>query len=56
MKELKKLADSLKSLDDKIVGCMRCGTCQSVCPVFAETLSEADVARGKLALISNLAA
>lgn len=56
MKDLKKLADSIKSLDDKIVGCMRCGTCQSVCPVFAETLSEADVARGKLALLSNLAA
>ncbi|MFR6034586.1 MAG: 4Fe-4S dicluster domain-containing protein [Bacilli bacterium] len=35
---------------------MRCGTCQSVCPVFADTLSEADVARGKLALLSNLAA
>ncbi len=49
-----KLALELKKLDEKIVKCMRCGTCQSVCPVFAESLAEGDVARGKLALLSNL--
>ena len=34
---------------------MRCGLCQAVCPLFAETGREADVARGKLALLSGLA-
>ena len=33
---------------------MRCGMCQAVCPVFAETGREADVARGKLALLDGL--
>lgn len=55
MDNLKQLADELSSLDDKLVKCMRCGTCQSVCPVFAETKRESDVTRGKLALLSNLA-
>lgn len=54
MKDISELAKSLRALDDKIVRCMRCGTCQSVCPVFAETMCEADVTRGKLALISDL--
>ena len=35
-------------------GCMRCGMCQAVCPVFAETGRETDVARGKLALLDGL--
>ncbi|MCL6620883.1 MAG: (Fe-S)-binding protein [Syntrophobacterales bacterium] len=34
---------------------MRCGMCQAVCPLFAETGREADVARGKLALLDGLA-
>lgn len=55
MDNLKNLADELSQLDDKLVKCMRCGTCQSVCPVFAETKKESDVTRGKLALLSNLA-
>jgi len=33
---------------------MRCGMCQAVCPLFAETGREADVARGKLALLDGL--
>ena len=56
MEKLENLAKELKSLDDKLVKCMRCGTCQSVCPVFGETMKESDVTRGKLALLSNLAA
>jgi glycolate oxidase iron-sulfur subunit len=28
--------------------------CQAVCPVFAETMNEGDVARGKIALLENL--
>ena len=30
--------------------CSKCGTCRSVCPVFAETNDEAMVARGRLTL------
>ncbi len=54
MSDVVELANALKKLDDKIVKCMRCGTCQSVCPVFSESLAEGDVTRGKLALLSNL--
>lgn len=31
--------------------CKRCGQCMSVCPVYQTTSQEADVARGKLALL-----
>lgn len=55
MSNLKALAKLVKELDDQIVVCMRCGLCQSVCPLFAETGREADVARGKLALLDGLA-
>jgi glycolate oxidase iron-sulfur subunit len=34
--------------------CVRCGICQSVCPVFAELQKEAAVARGKVTLIRKL--
>jgi len=44
----------MKQLEDQLVGCMRCGMCQAVCPLFAETGREADVARGKLALLDGL--
>jgi len=55
MSSLKVLAQLVKELDDQIVVCMRCGMCQSACPLFAETGREADVARGKLALLDGLA-
>jgi glycolate oxidase iron-sulfur subunit len=51
---MKKLAQLLKQIEDQLVVCMRCGMCQSVCPVFAETGRESDVARGKLALLDGL--
>lgn len=54
MYDMKKLAQLLKELEDQLVVCMRCGLCQSVCPLFAETGREADVARGKLALLDGL--
>ena len=50
----KKLAALMKELEDQLLVCMRCGLCQSVCPLFAETGREADVARGKLALLDGL--
>ena len=31
--------------------CRSCGTCRSVCPIFAEVVREDSVARGKVALI-----
>ncbi|MDD6181870.1 MAG: (Fe-S)-binding protein [Desulfovibrionaceae bacterium] len=55
MSDLNSLAQRLMALDDKLVACMRCGMCQAVCPMFGATMMEADVARGKLALVSNLA-
>ncbi|WP_353118333.1 (Fe-S)-binding protein [Nitratidesulfovibrio sp.] len=55
MADLTKLAKLLHELDDQMVGCMKCGMCQAVCPVFAETMKEADVTRGKIALLENLA-
>ncbi len=54
MYDMKRLADLVKNLEDQLVACMRCGMCQAVCPVFAETGREADVARGKLALLDGL--
>ncbi|HJB65689.1 MAG TPA: (Fe-S)-binding protein [Candidatus Mailhella merdavium] len=55
MSDLQSLARRLMALDDRIVACMKCGFCQQVCPMFGATMMEADVARGKLALVSNLA-
>ncbi|MGO9175825.1 MAG: 4Fe-4S dicluster domain-containing protein, partial [Desulfobaccales bacterium] len=48
MSRLRALARLMKELEDQLVVCMRCGLCQAVCPLFAETGREADVARGKL--------
>ncbi len=55
MANLQELAQLFKELDDQLVSCMRCGMCQAVCPVFAQTGREADVTRGKLALLDGLA-
>jgi glycolate oxidase iron-sulfur subunit len=55
MSSIKELARLMKELDDQLASCMRCGLCQAVCPLFAETGREADVARGKLALLDGLA-
>ncbi len=55
MSNLQRLADQLMKLDDRIVACMKCGLCQAVCPIFGASMMEPDVARGKLALIDNLA-
>ena len=55
MPSIKVLGRLVKELEDQLVACMRCGMCQAVCPLFAETGREADVARGKLALLDGLA-
>ena len=49
-----RLAIQIKELGDQLALCKRCGMCHAVCPVFAETGREADVARGKLALLDGL--
>ena len=54
MYDMKRLAKLVKTLEDQLVVCMRCGMCQAVCPLFAETGRESDVARGKLALLDGL--
>ena len=50
-----KLAKQLLAIDDQLTGCMHCGLCQSVCPVYGVTMKEADVSRGKIVLLENLA-
>jgi len=54
MNRIKELATLMRELDDSLAVCMRCGMCQSVCPLFSETGLESDVARGKLALLDGL--
>jgi glycolate oxidase iron-sulfur subunit len=41
------------SWEDLVSGCIKCGSCLSVCPIYLETGRESLVARGKLALLSN---
>ncbi|OEU63918.1 MAG: (Fe-S)-binding protein [Desulfobacterales bacterium PC51MH44] len=54
MPSMKELTGLMRELEDQLVVCMRCGMCQAVCPLFVETGREADVARGKLALLDGL--
>ena len=46
----------LSRLQAEIERCSRCGKCRSVCPVFAESLNEAMVARGRIELMRALLA
>jgi glycolate oxidase iron-sulfur subunit len=55
MSEMRELVGLLKQIDDQLVACMRCGMCQAVCPLYAETGLEGHVARGKIALLECLA-
>jgi glycolate oxidase iron-sulfur subunit len=54
MSDMKRLAQLMGELEEQLVVCMRCGMCQAVCPLFAVTGRESDVARGKLALLDGL--
>jgi len=54
MSRIEALIRMVTSLEDELVTCMRCGMCQSVCPLYAQTGKETDVARGKLALLDGL--
>ena len=54
MSDLNKLLLLLKEIENQLADCMKCGMCQAVCPVFAETGDEGDVARGKIFLLERL--
>ncbi len=54
MSQVDQIAGMIGALEKQLLLCNRCGMCQSVCPLFAETGREADVARGKLALLCGL--
>ena len=54
MPGIKELTRLVYELEEQVSACTRCGVCQGVCPVFSETGREADVARGKLALLDGL--
>ena len=54
MADMQEIASLMRELEDQLVVCMRCGLCQAACPVFEQTGREADVARGKLALLDGL--
>jgi len=54
MSGIKALTKLLGELQGQLKVCMRCGMCMAVCPLFAETGLEADVARGKMALLDGL--
>ena len=51
---MKSLVEELKELEELIMRCMKCGTCQSVCPLYRKDLAEQSVARSKLALIESI--
>jgi len=54
MTEIPELKNLMEDLDDQLSLCTKCGMCQAVCPLFIETGHEADVARGKMALLEGL--
>jgi glycolate oxidase iron-sulfur subunit len=54
MADIRELSRLLRELDDQMIACMRCGMCQAVCPLYAETGRETDVARGKIVLLERL--
>ncbi|CAK7057447.1 MAG: Lactate utilization protein A [Desulfovibrio sp.] len=54
MDALCRLAEEIQMLDADLSKCMRCGFCQSHCPIYTETLREFDVSRGKIALLASM--
>ncbi len=55
LQQVERLVTLLQDLQEQLALCNRCGLCQAVCPLFATTGRETDVARGKLALLQGLA-
>jgi glycolate oxidase iron-sulfur subunit len=46
--------DMVVPMEEEQNKCKRCGQCMSVCPIYQTTFREADVARGKLALLESV--
>lgn len=44
----------LKDFKDEINKCSKCGLCQSVCPVFKETLNDCAVSKGKFVMLDGV--
>jgi len=53
---MKRLIRLMQALEEQLVVCIRCGMCQAVCPLYNQTGREADVARGKLAMLDGILA
>jgi len=45
---------TIRSVAEAVAICNRCGNCQAVCPVYAETRTETGVARGKVQLAAAI--
>jgi glycolate oxidase iron-sulfur subunit len=45
---------SFESWEKEVIRCIRCGSCQNVCPVFKELQAESTVARGRVKLIRGV--
>lgn len=44
----------LQELEEMMMQCMKCGTCQSDCPLYRTDQKESSVARGKISLIQQV--
>lgn len=44
----------LRFVEEEMRKCMKCGNCQAVCPVYKETKTESNVARGKIQLAESV--
>ncbi len=51
---LKKIVEDLKNLEDMTMQCMKCGICQSVCPLYEKDVFEPSVSRGKISLVESI--
>lgn len=54
MSAVENVVNELKQLEDLLVQCSRCGTCQTVCPLYKKDGKESSVARGKMFLLDAL--
>ena len=54
MKNLNRLAELARQLEQQTTVCKRCGICQSVCPLFPLSRLEKDIARGKIAVLEGV--
>ncbi len=51
---LRKIVEELQHLEELTMQCMKCGICQSVCPLYEKDLLEQSVSRGKISLVESL--